>query len=357
MLALPPAFAALIADETAALATCWRVTRRDGRVFRFTDHDRDLAIGGEAYAAALGYRRTAFSADSSLAVDDATLTGLLDSESITERDLRAGLWDGAEVEAFVVDWRAPDAGRRVLRTGTLGEVTAADDGTYSCELRGLTQALQQRVGGLFQPECRADLGDSRCRVPLRPGRVARAAAYLPGQVVRPPPGPNGWTEEENGVIWRCVAPGATAPAAPDYAGGAGALVQDGAAAFRAEPAWTRAGRVDFVGSPSGFAASPGFGLDDPRAASGWYDGGVLVFETGANAGDHLALEVLSWNAETRAFALLEPARFAVAPGDRFRVSPGCDKRRRTCRDRYDNVVNMRAEPDLPGLDSLLAPAP
>lgn len=349
MLDLPAPFAAALARETVSLATCWRVQRRDGRVFRFTDHDADLAVGGETYLAAVGFKRSAFAADSSLAVDDVTLVGLIDHDALDEASLRAGSWDRAEVEAFVVDWSDPDAGRRVLRTGTLGEVSPGDDGVYTVELRGLTQALQQSVGEVYQPECRADVGDRRCKVPLLPPRVARGTAYAAGAWARPPAGPDGLTEQDGGRIWLCTAAGVTAAEAPAY--GPAALA-DGTAGFEPREAWTKAGRVELVGSPFGLRVEAGW-LDKPTA---WFDGGVLVFETGACAGDDKALEVLSWNADTRDLALLTPMPFAVAPGDRFRVSPGCDRRRETCKAKFGNVVNYRGEPYLPGLDSLMAAA-
>ena len=45
------------------------------------------------------------------------------------------------------------------------EVTISD-GSFTCELRGLTQALQQTVGEVYTPDCRAELGDARCQVDL-----------------------------------------------------------------------------------------------------------------------------------------------------------------------------------------------
>jgi hypothetical protein len=48
-----------IAGETTTLATCWKVTRKDGFVFGFTDFDRDLTIDGLVYEARTGYTRSA----------------------------------------------------------------------------------------------------------------------------------------------------------------------------------------------------------------------------------------------------------------------------------------------------------
>ncbi|WP_439580802.1 baseplate hub domain-containing protein, partial [Elioraea sp.] len=50
------ALAAHLAGALTTLATCWRVARRDGTLFGFTDHDRDLVVDGLTYRARTGYR-------------------------------------------------------------------------------------------------------------------------------------------------------------------------------------------------------------------------------------------------------------------------------------------------------------
>ena len=112
------------------------------------------------------------------------MAGVFDSAEITEEDLRAGLFDGAEVRVFLVNWADPSQGALKLRRGWLGEVVATERGVFRAELRGLVQALSQTVGELFTPECRADLGDARCRVPIWPPEVQRSTAYAVGTYVR-----------------------------------------------------------------------------------------------------------------------------------------------------------------------------
>jgi uncharacterized phage protein (TIGR02218 family) len=46
--------------------------------------------------------------------------------------------------------------------------------------------------------------------------------------------------------------------------------------------------------------------------------------------------------------------FAPQIGDRFFYYPGCDKRRETCFNKFDNILNFRGEPDMPGVDHMLA---
>ena len=43
----------------------------------------------------------------------------------------------------------------------------------------------------------------------------------------------------------------------------------------------------------------------------------------------------------------------IAEGDSFVVTAGCDRRFSTCRDRFDNVLNFRGFPHIPGNDFLL----
>jgi uncharacterized phage protein (TIGR02218 family) len=163
---VPPALAARLAGETLSLARCFRLERKDGTVVCLTTHDRNLVVGGETYLAGVGVTASAMKQDGSLAVAEAEFEGFLAATALGERDLRNGLWDHAACRVFAVDWRDPDAGQIRLRRGWLGEVTTDERGVFRAELRGLAQRLQQRIGEVYTAECRADLGDHRCRVDL-----------------------------------------------------------------------------------------------------------------------------------------------------------------------------------------------
>jgi uncharacterized phage protein (TIGR02218 family) len=166
MKAASSALSTHIAGEVTTLSTCWRVSRTDGAEFFFTDHDRDLTFEGNVYAASTGYSRTAIANEAGLGVDNLDVDGLFASETITEQSLRAGLFDHAEVRVFLVNWADLSMGALKMRRGWFGEVMLTEQGTFRTELRGLSQALQQRLGEIYSPECRADLGDHRCKVNL-----------------------------------------------------------------------------------------------------------------------------------------------------------------------------------------------
>ncbi len=164
MKTLSSALQAHIESGATTLCWCWRLTRHDGVVLGFTDHDRDLTFDGTTFEAAAGFTASEIKDAVGLRVDNLDVTSALSSERLSEADLTAGVYDDARVEILRVNWQ--DVAARVLmRTGSLGEVRRAG-GTFAAEVRGLAHYLQQPQGRIFQYTCDADLGDARCGVAL-----------------------------------------------------------------------------------------------------------------------------------------------------------------------------------------------
>lgn len=165
--------------DLATVAFCWRLERRDGIALGFTTHDRDLAIGGLVYRAAPGMLPSAIGLSDGFEAEALDVTGALTSDAIAAADLAAGRWDGAAVFVFMVDWEAPGAESFAVARGELGEVTVKA-GAFEAELRGPAALLDGPVAEQTSPECRARLGDRRCRVDMagrtRLTRIAEAAA-------------------------------------------------------------------------------------------------------------------------------------------------------------------------------------
>ncbi len=97
MRTIPVELSARLASGVTTLAHVWRVERRDGEVFGFTDHDRALILDGLTCAPSSGFKAAAIEKSLGLSVDTASIAGALSAEAITEEDLARGLWDGARV--------------------------------------------------------------------------------------------------------------------------------------------------------------------------------------------------------------------------------------------------------------------
>lgn len=169
--------------DLTTLAFCWRVERRDGVCLGFTSHDRDLVIEGLVYRSAPGMLPSAVSVSDDFDASTLDVSGALTSDAIGEADLAAGRWDRAAVSLFMVDWEDPGGERLKLARGELGDVTVKANG-FEAELRGAAALLERAVAEQTSPECRAELGDRRCRADMAGRmRVTRVTAAPAENVV------------------------------------------------------------------------------------------------------------------------------------------------------------------------------
>lgn len=336
-----------IAGEVTTLAFCWKIIRTDGVSFFFTDSDEDIPFGGDTYVSMNSFNPTAIANDASFSVDNMSVAGVLDDDSITEEDMRAGLFNYAEVYMFAVNWAAPTQGKIRMRRGWFGEVVLTLEGYYKVELRGLTQAIQQRVGELYSNICRADLGDSRCKIPLNPDLRQNTHEYRVGDFIKIATGMGiGYAAYEN-RIYKCTTAGASDASAPTYDIVVGHTTTDGTAVFTAVEAWSRDFTVMAVTDRQHFTIA----VTESRDVDGWFSRGVMTFENGDNEG--VSFEVKSWVQSGSHIVLQLATNFDVQAGDIGRLYPGCDLLLPTCRDKFGNVDNMRAEPYIPGSDQVL----
>jgi len=162
---LSPELGQHFSSEVTTLATCWKITRADSVELGFTDHDCSLTIDNLEYDSLSGFTPTSIESKSNMSVDNAEIEGITFPSKITEADLLAGVYDYAEVEVFIVNYEDLSQGKLITKRGRLGEVTLNKQ-MFRAEIRGLTQHLSQTIGSVYSPNCRAVLGDKRCKVDL-----------------------------------------------------------------------------------------------------------------------------------------------------------------------------------------------
>jgi len=281
MKTLPTGLQSHLDSGTTTLAWCWRLTRADGQVFGFTDHDLPLSFDGTMFEPESGFTASEIRTGSDLSVDAQDAEGVLTSATITETDILDGRWDNAEVEIWRVNWQ--DVSQRVLmRRGAIGQVRRGRV-QFVAEMRSLAHVLNQTVGRTFQATCDAALGDARC---------------------------------------------------------CGVDLSD--------PAYAGSGTVVTVEGDRSFTVS---GLS--AYADSWFALGTLSWTAGANVGrkaEVLTHEVASTDVTV---TLLEAPVRAIAVGDSFDITAGCDKRFETCKARFANAVNFRGFPHIPGQDTMI----
>lgn len=270
-------------DHTATgvttLCRLWRLSRRNGQVQGFTDHDRDLVVDGVTFRAATGLSARNLERSTGLAVDNTEALGALVDDALSETDIIAGRLDGAEVTIWLANWADLDA-RMVVFAGEIGQITRAN-GAFQAELRGLAERLNIPQGRVIQPRCGAQLGDGDCGFD---------------------------------------------PAAPGFTIGAtlGEILPDGTHVVTATGA----------------------------ATDGWFAHGLMRSTAPETAG------ITAWVREdkiigaSRHLTLWLPPALALTPGTPLDLVAGCDKQAKTCREKFNNFLNFRGFPHVPGDDWL-----
>ncbi len=274
------ALQAHLRETLTHVARCWALTRRDGRVFGFTDHDRALSFDGITFRADSGMTARVLEQVTGLAVDNTEAIGALSDISVTEADIVAGRFDAALVQAWLVNWQDVSM-REMVFSGSIGEIKRAD-GAFHAELRGLSEALNRPVGSVYQEGCQAVLGDAKCRHDLSvPGyRTTLAVEQVD------------------------------------------------------------AGRVFTFAEIAGF---------DDR----WFERGRLEVTSGEAQGLMAVVKNDRFVDGRRVIELWEELRAPIAVGDMVLLEAGCDKRQETCRLKFNNLLNYRGFPHIPGEDWLV----
>jgi uncharacterized phage protein (TIGR02218 family) len=173
---IPPALQAKLDGGATTLARCFVVTRRDGAMQGFTDHDEDIVLDGVTCRARTGVTASEATQQLGLAVSGAEISGALALDTLNEADLGAGRYDAADVSVHLVDWSEPTL-HVLLACGVLGEVRR-EGGAFTAELRSLAHRLQEESGRLYTSTCDADLGDARCTVDLTSSAYRGEGAVL-----------------------------------------------------------------------------------------------------------------------------------------------------------------------------------
>lgn len=185
-----PAYAAHIAQSVTTLAVCWRLVKTNGDVVLGTSHDRDIPITVTSvgvtitssdefdltgvYKASSGITASSVKGGDDMSVDNMEVEGALERPpnvfvDVSLEDVKAGLYDGARVTVFMVNWQDPDDYQDILRHGFFGQIDWNSDGYYKTEVRGLLQILQQQIGRTCGETCDVEeFGDARCKLDLAP---------------------------------------------------------------------------------------------------------------------------------------------------------------------------------------------
>ncbi|PHR59340.1 MAG: hypothetical protein COA43_09400 [Robiginitomaculum sp.] len=158
------AFQSHIEQECTTLCWAWKLTRMDGHVMGFTDHDRRLEIDGVVYQGGTGFSASDIDTQLGFVLNNSTVLGAINADEITHVDVKAGLYHNAEIEILRVNWNDPTE-YGLIWGGTIGDIHIRD-GQIEAELTGRSAKLEQSTGRVFSRQCEVAFGGAICGVDI-----------------------------------------------------------------------------------------------------------------------------------------------------------------------------------------------
>lgn len=256
-------------------AVLMKITRKDGQVFAYTDHDLPLTVDGVTYTPAPGIQRINLTST----VDDRVsnqefAAGWVDAP---EDDLLSGKFDDAQVDTMICSWEHPEYGAFVVDKGNLGIIQWTADG-FRGDVQSHMRQLQRNIAFTYTAACRHRLFSQFDPTTIGACTVNRSSFTFASAVTK---------VTQDRLIFEC------------------SLAQ----------------------------------------ADGFCSSGTIVWTSGANAG----LKGMIKKHTVGSVAVIElylPAQNAIAVGDNFDITAGCDKTLATCKSKFNNVVNFGGFPHI-----------
>jgi uncharacterized phage protein (TIGR02218 family) len=94
------------------------------------------------------------------------------------------------------------------------------------------------------------------------------------------------------------------------------------------------------------------GLEDYE--NDWFSRGLLTWQSGDNNNRSMEIKSHSLGNSSTTIELWQPMSQPITPGDTFSATAGCDKHFATCQQKFDNAVNFRGFPHIPGNDFVVS---
>lgn len=160
---IPSALAPTYQQQVMCLSILVKITRTDGTILGFTTHDKTITFMGLRYEAMSAVTASNIRYQVGKDPDNLDISGILNSDSITELDLRNGFYDDAKITVMECNWSNIAAGVRVGLAGVIGDLTITD-GQYKATILSNLQLLQRQIGRATTPSCTVhQFGDFQCK--------------------------------------------------------------------------------------------------------------------------------------------------------------------------------------------------
>lgn len=162
-----------LAQSVTYLCRIWKLKLPTSEEFFFTDLTGNITVGGQLYKFDPGIKVSAVVKTAGGQPDNAQVEITTSANFMQLNRIRQGALKDASFDMWIVDWRDPDHyGLISLFSGGIGELKFQNKGKIDLGLNSSIGGGKALIGEQYSRQCRARLGDSRCKFDLEGAKLA-----------------------------------------------------------------------------------------------------------------------------------------------------------------------------------------
>lgn len=370
-----------LAQNLTFMCPCWLIEASSGSIAAYAEHTRQFVFNGHTYIpSAVESSRPLQKIG--LQPNSAEISGVFD-DTITRADVEGGKWKNARITYELVNYLDLTMGSTNIIRGFVGKFQVLSGVAYKFEFLSVSDALQQLIGELTSPIDRntfpAGLTPEGANAVQRLTSTATGGTFTisftnPLTSITQVTDNLNWNDSA-ATIQTALRSLSNMPSLAVTCSGGALNSAPVTLTFSASLADMPVARVsvDNTNATDGtvlpsvitngssnwtdtrnVVASPAptrrtFTVNGSAREDSWFKYGVAKFTSGANSG----LEMEIKDSVGNAIELQLPLRGNIVAGDIVKLVAGYDGTRTQNKEKFNDMENFNAEPDLPGLKKIL----
>jgi uncharacterized phage protein (TIGR02218 family) len=138
------------------------ITRTDGTVYRIAESDEAISVSGDTYQVVPGFQVSAVKHTSGGEMPSCQFVAVHgNGETINTADLDAGLFDGADIQLYIVD-RMNLTSKGLLFSGSIATISYNIENQVTFDVKGPAVSARVLMTQKRSPMCRTDLFSELC---------------------------------------------------------------------------------------------------------------------------------------------------------------------------------------------------
>ena len=147
--------------NTINLIKCYDIVLKDGKKLFFTNNQTNITYNNIVYTSSNGVDIRTIYNNTNLEIDETDISGFIDSDIISEKDIVAGKFDNANIEIFLLDMDTKE--KISIFCGFIVSISY-ENNMFLAKVKDKKALLEKTFSELYSPLCRCSFCDLKCNL-------------------------------------------------------------------------------------------------------------------------------------------------------------------------------------------------